>query len=730
VKLAKLAGAAASVAAVVLFSGCPEDPYNVDTWTGKLRDPHESERAVTEIQNLCNPKAIGPLGEAWKDDGKPTRHLTVLIDLARPLTAGPGGEADVKNCTDYVEKGRDAHWDDALPYLRMAIVDISDINNQREVDSGVKAAEALGESAHPEGVQILVDAINRKMGPKDKGQNLRRAAIMALANYKDKKAIDTLANVLRSDVTTTPPQIMGAAINTLGKMRTADALPILIEGMFRLPPFFQQIRRALIAAGGDVKSEMRKILRGEHANVNALFQEKKLDKYCGEDDPEAGKDAPPGEKKPECESVSAMAYFSASVIGDLYDKDAIDDLIAALKKDPKPAYYSQWNPGPPAHNAILDALRKIGDPRSAQAVLDLWANPKTDQNLRAFAIQVYGFVTADGSEKSGGKDGLSMLVAIASDNKADTAMRLAASETVGRLASENKYADSFKAQADKYAKESKKKIDEAAGKPKTELDAANTKFEAAKKEYEEAQKEADKVLAEAEKKRQTMIEEAKAKGDDAKVIKSLETASPAYFVDASFEPVLTKGIESKKKFEEIRDKTYAPAKEKYDSLVAQGNGYKGYQRGFENHIARIELAQHCAGQVKCLMETFDAKPDEIFQRLKAAKLIDVKDDKEWSEGEREDLKVAQIERAVLELRKLGAGAKDQLSKLLDAAKSTDRLVREAILLALPRIAPVPCDECVTKLDGAIAAGQGKQELASLNFETELVRDYFSWAGKK
>ena len=68
--------------------------------------------------------------------------------------------------------------------------------------------------------------------------------------------------------------------------------------------------------------------------------------------------------------------------------------------------------------------------------------------------------------------------------------------------------------------------------------------------------------------------------------------------------------------------------------------------------------------------------------------------------------------------------------LLDAAKSDVRLIRQSVLLALPKIAKIPCTNCESKLDAAIRAGEGKTTLGDLNLETTMLRNYFSWAGGK
>ena len=55
-------------------SACPDNPYKASTWTKKLGDPKEGERAVTQLEQLGDPSAIDALGQAWSDQGKPGRE--------------------------------------------------------------------------------------------------------------------------------------------------------------------------------------------------------------------------------------------------------------------------------------------------------------------------------------------------------------------------------------------------------------------------------------------------------------------------------------------------------------------------------------------------------------------------------------------------------------------------------------------------------------------------------
>ncbi|MEO7735782.1 MAG: hypothetical protein ABIY55_32805, partial [Kofleriaceae bacterium] len=86
--------------------------------------------------------------------------------------------------------------------------------------------------------------------------------------------------------------------------------------------------------------------------------------------------------------------------------------------------------------------------------------------------------------------------------------------------------------------------------------------------------------------------------------------------------------------------------------------------------------------------------------------------------------------AMLEIGKRGTKASALTGKLLDSAKSDNRLIRQSILLALPKIAQVPCADCEAKLQAAIKSGEGKTTLGDLNLETTMMKNYFSWAGGK
>ena len=671
----------AAALAVGTGGGCRKDEFDADTWTGKLNDQGSSERAVTAIERIGDPKAIPALGAAWEKQGRPERLLRVMIELAKPLSVEQTSEGSEYQYTKYgctskpkcPGKGRPASWDKALPFLKKAVEDV-DKDSPRSVESARLAAEALGKAKIEGALEILAAAANNAPAKPLRGQ-----AILSLGELGDPKAVPVLANIIREDFNPQRPELHGAAILALGKIKSAEAVPVLIEAMYRLPFFFKQVRRALVASGSEaVSPRIAKILKGEDADVNALFKDKKLDTYCG--DP--GKDpvAPS-----ECLPVAAMDYYAAIIAGDLYDPALVGPLLEVLKREAKPSYYVDFAPGPPAHNAALDSLRKIGSPEAAPAILAMWTDSKSQ--FRPMAANVFSYVSHEGAEPAGGGKAVDLLGKIAADNNADQGLRLEAATAYARLANRKDQIPLLRTLADKYQEASDKAAKEAEGKPKADYEKAKGPYDAAK----------------------ATLDAAKKKVRDA----GGEGKAPVDLIQE-----MTK---AKEDFEKVKG-PYTTAKNAWKTLQDTSEAYRGFQRVFETHIARIEIAIRCGNDLACYAGTITAKPEDVFGQVK--QYINPAN---YTEDDKKELMVAQVERGLLEIGKDGKAAAAQIPVLLDGVKSKDRLIRQSVLLALPKIADKGCQECAKKLDEAIRAAQGDTTLADLNVETEVLRSYFSGA---
>ena len=90
----------------------------------------------------------------------------------------------------------------------------------------------------------------------------------------------------------------------------------------------------------------------------------------------------------------------------------------------------------------------------------------------------------------------------------------------------------------------------------------------------------------------------------------------------------------------------------------------------------------------------------------------------------EAYRIASVERALLELTKLGEKSRPALDKLLTHAESTDRIVRQGVLLAMVQAAERPCEKCEKRLRDIIEAQKDQSTLNLLTSDTRVVLHYF------
>ena len=151
----------------------------------------------------------------------------------------------------------------------------------------------------------------------------------------------------------------------------------------------------------------------------------------------------------------------------------------------------------------------------------------------------------------------------------------------------------------------------------------------------------------------------------------------------------------------------------------------GFGRMFQTHIARIEVALRCGKDVSCYIKTLSMKPADAVNDCRKY----IKDIDKWSQDEQMGLLEGEIERAMLELGKLGAAASGTTEAMLDAAKTDDRMIRQSILLALPKVAKVPCDYVRGQAQHRDQGGRRQDDgRRARPRDRRCSRNYFSWAG--
>lgn len=635
-------------------------------WIARLDNPREAARAVDELEQLGDPSAIEPLGRHWSETGRPVRVLRVMIALARP-----------------------ASWDRVLPFLRTAVATV-DPANPRTVDSAQIAAEALGEARLGAGLAELADLVARPLDKKLISAQV--AAIRAIGALETAEGTTVLLALMQRPAPPHPRTATsieqgrsleegyalylsscGAAINALGTLPSAQAAETVILAIYRMPELATQIRRALASNGSLVIDHVRSILRGTHSAVNQQFTERKLDRYCGDRD-----ELPPAK----CQPVSIKDFYAAIIAGDLYDAAVVPELLAALQRPAAPYYFIDGQPGPVTqHNAIVDALRKLGAADAAAPIRAIWINPRTDVATRTLAVGAYGFVARGDAD-------VAALGKITADNGADDGLRQEAATAYARLAREPKHIKLLIQLSQRY------------------LDAAGTKRKAADAAKPGLAK-ADAALAKAEK---AMV------------------AAKAKLLQIAQNPTsTTEQIRTATSSTKLVEDTYRTAKKKHREHTApyrahdgSAVAYIGYARMFQTHVARIEIAIRCKEDLRC----YGASLTQTVADTEAQLAPHIPGVARWTAEEKAGLVEAASERAMIELAKHGTAASELTPVLLESVGTERRLTREAILLALPRIAKPPCPPCVTRLDAAIAAAEGKPELGGLTIETTVVRNYF------
>lgn len=328
-----------------------------------------------------------------------------------------------------------------------AAIRAADPANPRSVDAAVKAIEmaVLGNKTAvlPDLAALLARPVDKKLI----AAQVAAAAAIPKLGAEAKASADALIPVLdrafpkvgtNNDELGLHLALAGAAVNALAKLEDPRAINPTLRLIYRAPQLSQQARRAIVAYGPASVVEVRKLLRGQHAEINQLFKTAKLDQHC------VGNG---------CQPVSLREFYAAILAGDLMDASLAEDLLALIKQPSEPAYVIDGAPGPTQHVAAFSALRKLGVAATAPTLLAMIRDPKSPLEDRVLAADAYAFVSPDAK-------GLDVLGKIAADNTADDALRQASAASFARLASSPADVKAMKALAKRYLDAAAKKREE------------------------------------------------------------------------------------------------------------------------------------------------------------------------------------------------------------------------------------------------------------------------------
>lgn len=613
----QIRSAGLALAGLLALTACPKDEFDADTWIDQLEDfesPTEFKNAVKKLEQLKDPKAIKPLKKAWEKYNRAPYILRAIVHIAEQ--------------EKYGDKQGPFWTEDAMAVLETAVGDY-DTGDPRSIEDAMYAADALGRARQDSSIVVLVAAATKKLPKLNPGQNVRIAALRALGNYgNNTKAVQTLIRVLEADLEAQDIRVHAAAANGLAATGSAEGLQPLLMALYRVSAIFQQVRRALTVIGPAAIPELIKIYEGKHAELEKFAKENKFAIDC---------DKAQGPRS-KCKAPGNLRFKAATLLGDLYASEAADMLARSLRDGPKVAFFDPSGaPGPYDHAAVLDALRKIGDAGTANAVFAYAASSGTDNQVRPIAIDVFSMLSSS-------RKGLDFLEGIVTGESSlvsgkdvdDSDPLIEAIKKAGALA---------------YARLATKKSD----------------------------------------------------------LDPLDDRKKRYLREAA-------------KFDKKAKKSTKKSDKAYNQRTA--DQYRATAQLFEEHRTRARVGIKCGDNPECYVKFLEMTPEQVVEELA---IKPVSGDK-LGKREKKGLWIAAQERALLELGKMGSKASGALDALLKKADSTERIVRQGILLALVHIGGRDCEKCATRLAQVIDEQKSQSTLDYLTADTQIVLNYFEAKG--
>ncbi len=315
--------------------GCSGDPNDPRTWAKKLGNLREQEEALNHIAQMDVERArpvVPELTRLYQQTRSP-QHLAALARFKDPSTIPV-----------FIE---------ALEY------------SDEDFDRAIIAAQTLGEMKATAAVDKLIEAAEKPLPIKSRGNNAKREAMRALVKIGDAKAVPSLMKILGTSADEQDFALNQLAALGLAELKDPRAVPALIKGLFmtgRGADIFQECRLGLVRIGAPAIDPLIDLLQGKNAEVKEMAVKYQFDK------------ASPG----------VIPYKAAYLLGDLRAAKAVPLLIQRLRV---PAQGSE-------HSAVLIALGQIANPEATDALMAVSGNSKADPALRASAMDAL-YMTGD-----------------------------------------------------------------------------------------------------------------------------------------------------------------------------------------------------------------------------------------------------------------------------------------------------------------------------------------------
>ncbi len=329
------------------FSAC-DDPKDPSTWVKKLRNPEHAAKAVKELKKMADTAstdaerkkvadvAVQPLCDLFKDFPSP-EILKAIIAFK-----------DMRSVKTLM---------DALDFT------------EEQYHNATIAAKALANLKAVEAVDALGKVLGRPMSIKSRANLAKLAAIKALGNLGDKKAVPYLIQTLERKPEEQDFLLNKKSAQALGQLGDPRANSVLIRALFMASTIqgtsYPQARVALVRMGDSAVKPMVDALTGNDPKLKAMAEQLEF-----KDGVVLGK--------------------ISRVLGDMMAKEAVPALIKILGEAKlTPGDYTKGIDG------VIEALGKIFDDRAVAPLLALLQNKKADYKIR---MQVCNALTVLGSK--------------------------------------------------------------------------------------------------------------------------------------------------------------------------------------------------------------------------------------------------------------------------------------------------------------------------------------------
>jgi HEAT repeat protein len=320
-----VAAIAATLLGGFVSSGC-DDPNDPKTWAKKLSSLRTRKEALDNLARMEVEKAKVALPELrtlFTETKDPT-HLRAIARLADPSTI------DL--------------------FVGELTFDTDNFENAQV------AAGFLGDMKAPQAVAGLAAAAEKQLPIKSQANQVRIAAIRALARIKDKGGTTALTKVLTASADEQDFLLNKTAALALAEIRDPAAIPALLKGLFmtgRGSNLFQECRLALVGIGDPSIAPLIEMIEGKNAEIAKIAKDQNFD------------GATPG----------VIPYKGAHVLGDLRSAKAVPTLLSILKR-PKIG---------PEHSQALIALGMTATPEAVDAIVAILKDGKQEPKLRLAA---------------------------------------------------------------------------------------------------------------------------------------------------------------------------------------------------------------------------------------------------------------------------------------------------------------------------------------------------------